>query len=80
MKYESIGDNGKTLPIEEYLRRIRPYLSNKINDLKTQGDWKNQLSMAINFMSSKDTNETRTMNSKSDDIEIMIVWNFFLKI
>ena len=73
MKYESIGDNGKTLSIEEYLRRIRPYLSNKINDLKTQGDWKNQLSMAINFMSSKDTNETRTMNSKSDDIEIMIV-------
>ena len=71
MKYESIGDNGKTLSIEEYLRRIRPYLSNKINDLKTQGDWKNQLSMAINFMSSKDTNETRT--SKSDDIEIMIV-------
>ena len=71
MKYESIGDNGKTLSIEEDLRRIRPYLSNKINDLKTQGDWKNQLSMAINFMSSKDTNETRT--SKSDDIEIMIV-------
>ena len=71
MKYESIGDNGKTLSIEEYLRRIRPYLSNKINDLKTQGDWKNRLSMAINFMSSKDTNETRT--SKSDDIEIMIV-------
>ena len=71
MKYESIGDNGKTLSIEEYLRRVRPYLSNKINDLKTQGDWKNQLSMAINFMSSKDTNETRT--SKSDDIEIMIV-------
>ena len=73
MKYESIGDNGKTLSIEEDLRRIRPYLSNKINDLKAQGDWKNQLSMAINFMSSKDTNETRTMNSKSDDIEIMIV-------
>ena len=71
MKYESIGDNGKTLSIEEDLRRIRPYLSNKINDLKTQGDWKNRLSMAINFMSSKDTNETRT--SKSDDIEIMIV-------
>ena len=71
MKYESIGDNGKTLSIEEYLRRIRPYLSNKINDLKTQSDWKNRLSMAINFMSSKDTNETRT--SKSDDIEIMIV-------
>ena len=71
MKYESIGDNGKTLSIEEYLRRVRPYLSNKINDLKTQGDWKNRLSMAINFMSSKDTNETRA--SKSDDIEIMIV-------
>ena len=27
---------------------------------------------SINFFSSKDSNETRTMHSKSDDIEIMI--------
>ena len=28
--------------------------------------------MAINFISSKDSDETRTMHSKSDNIEIMI--------
>ena len=31
-----------------------------------------QLTMAINFISSKDSNETRTMHTKSDNIEIMI--------
>ena len=29
----------KTLPIEEYLEKIRPCLSNMINNLKTQGEW-----------------------------------------
>ena len=28
--------------------------------------------MEINFISSKDSNETRTMHTKSDNIEIMI--------
>ena len=32
----------------------------------------NSISRAINFLSSKDTNETRTMHSKSDNVEIMI--------
>ena len=40
IKYESNGDKDKTLPIEEYLNEIRPYLSNIINNLKTQGQWK----------------------------------------
>ena len=43
-----------------------------INDVETQGDWKIQLTMAINFISSKDSKETCTMYSKSDNIEIMI--------
>ena len=30
--------------------------------------------MAINFISSKDSEETRTMHSKSDNIEIMIYY------
>ena len=37
-----------------------------------EGEWKTHLTIAINFMSSKDSNEMRTMHSKSDKIEISI--------
>ena len=46
-------------------------MTNVINDHKTQGEWKIQLTTAINFNSSKDSNETRTMQSKGNNIEIM---------
>ena len=51
---------------------IRPYLIDIINDHKTQGEWKIQLTIAINLISSKDSDETRIMRSKSDYIEIMM--------
>ena len=52
---------------------IRPYLSNIINDHKTQGERKIQLTMAINFISSKeDSDEVCTVHTKSDNIEIMM--------
>ena len=51
---------------------IRQYLSDIINDHKPQGEWKIQLTKEINFISSKDSNETCTMHSQSDNIEIMI--------
>ena len=68
---------------------IRPYLSNIINDHKTQGEWgihssntiikhktqgewKTHLTMEINFISSKEgSDETRTMHTKTNNIEIM---------
>ena len=50
---------------------IRPYLSDIINDHKTQGEWKTHLTLAINIISSKDSDETRIMHSESDNIEIM---------
>ena len=43
-----------------------------INDLKALGEWKIQLLMVTNFMSFKDTNETRILHKKCDNIEIMI--------
>ena len=44
-----------------------------MNDHKTQGGWKIQLTAAINFLSSKlDSDETRIMHAKSDNIEIMM--------
>ena len=51
---------------------IKPYLSDMINDHKTQSDWKIQLTMQINFISSKDSEETCTMHTKSHNIEIMM--------
>ena len=47
--------------MKEYLDMIRPNLSDIINDHKTQGEWKIHLIIAINFISSKDSNETHTM-------------------
>ena len=57
---------------EEYLHMIRPYLSDMIIDYKTQGEWKIQLTMSINFISSIDSDETRNLHSKSINIEIIL--------
>ena len=43
-----------------------------IDSHRTQGEWKVQLTMAINFFSSKDSEEIRTMHIKSDNIEVLI--------
>ena len=40
------------------------YLNDIRNDHKTHGEWKIQLKMPINFISSKDSDETRTMRKK----------------
>ena len=74
IEYESKVDKDKILSIKEYLDIIKPYLSNIINnhktqgkwkvysgntviDYKTQGEWKIQLTMPINSISSKDSEE-----------------------
>ena len=48
---------------------IKPYLSNIINNHKKR---KMQLTMPINFISSKYLEETCTMHTKSDNIKIMM--------
>ena len=60
------------LLIKDYVDMIRLYLSDIINDHKTQGQWKIQLTMTINFISSNHSDETRTMHIKSDNTEIII--------
>ena len=89
IQYESKAGKGKNLSIKRYLNMVRPYLSDIINDPKTQGkwrihsgnkivehkvqnEWKIQLIMTINSISSKDSDETRTMHTKSNNAEIMI--------
>ena len=89
IQYESKRNRGKILTPSEYLDMIRPYLSDMINDhktqfeqriysgntiteLKTKIEWKIQLTRTINFISSKDSDETRTMHAKSNNVEIMM--------
>ena len=72
MEYESKGDKRRNLLPKEYFDIIRPYLSDMINDHKTQSKWKIQLTMQISFISSKNFKETHTMHTKSHNIEIMM--------
>ena len=43
-----------------------------INDKRKRGEWKIQLIMKINFISSKNFNDTRDVHSKSDNVEFMM--------
>ena len=70
-QYESKGD--KILTVKEYLTLIEPYLADMINDYKSKGEWKIQLTSEINFTSLKpDSDEKCIMYTKSDKVEIMI--------
>ena len=57
---------------KKYLYKIRPFLKDIINDLKTPDIWKIQLTIAINFISSKNNDEEHVIHSKNDNIKIMI--------
>ena len=86
IEYESKGDKDKNLLPQEYLNMIRPYLRDMINNHKAplkvslgkifdnnlHAEWKIQLTMQINFVSSLDPGEIRTIDSKSKIIEILM--------
>ena len=71
IEYERSGDENKTLSVKEYLDEIKLYLKDIINNLQKSVTWKIQSTAAINFISSKDTDEERVMHSKNGNIEIM---------
>ena len=75
IEYKSNCDRNKTLSIEEYHNKIRLFLNCIINDLQKSDLWKIQLTIAINFVSSKENGEDLVMHSKSDNIEFMIYDN-----
>ena len=65
------------MSIRQYLYKIILYLHDMVNDhtatkLKNNKswEWKIQLYMCVNFISSKDTGETRTIYVLSDNKEI----------
>ena len=74
--YESRGDKDKKLSVKQYLYKIMPYLSDLINDHKTNennsNEWKIQINMHVNFVSSNDTGEIRTIFVWSDNEEIRL--------
>ena len=54
--------------------KSKVHSGNKVIDYKTPGEWKTQLTMKINFVSSKnDSHEIRTMRTKSDNVHILMV-------
>ena len=65
IEYESNGDRNKILWIEEYLNKINPYLRDITVDLQESDTLKIKLTIAIEFISSKDAEEMRLMHSKS---------------
>ena len=50
---------------------VRYHSGNKSWLEETSSEWKIQLTRTINFISSKDSDETRTMHTKSNNVEIM---------
>ena len=67
--YESRGNKDKKLSVKLCLYMIMPYLNDLINDHKTS-EWKIQINMHVNFISSNDTGEIRTIFVLSDNKEI----------
>ena len=74
--YESLGDKDKKLSVTQYLNMIKPYLSDLINDQKAvennSNEWKIQINMHVNFVSSNDTGEIHTIFVWSDNEEIRL--------
>ena len=50
---------------------MKPYLKDMIDDYKSKGEWKIQITMRIIFISFIDKNVTQVMHTKSDNVEIM---------
>ena len=55
-------------------KKLRVHSGNELIDYETYqcGEWKMQLIMLINLISSKDSDETHNMHTKTNNIEIMM--------
>ena len=63
-------DKKRDLSLDGDLNNIKPYVRNIITDLQNSDTWKIQLKIAVNFISSKDSEEERIMHSRSDNIQL----------
>ena len=62
IKYESSDDRNKNLSVKEYLHKINSYLRDITINLQKFDTWKIQLTIAINFIYSKDVDVERVMH------------------
>ena len=87
--YENRGDKDKKLSVKQYLYMIMPNLSDLINEQKNNRDgtneWKIQLNMGVNFISSNDTGEIQTfmrivimkrLDQVMKQLKLLIIFNF----
>ena len=72
IEYESKGERNKTLSLEVYLNKIRPYLKDIKDNLRKSERWKSQLTIENYSISSADNNEECVIHSKSYNREVMI--------
>ena len=63
---ESNGDKNKNLSLDEYLSNIK---REEYNNLQNSDAWKIELTIAINFFSSKDGKKERVMDLNSSNIK-----------
>ena len=66
------GIKKKRLSVKQYLNKIISHIYDLINDHKVaRRIWKIQISIHVNFISSKDTGKTRTIYVWSDNVSII---------
>ena len=65
--YVEYGDSDLSLNV--YLNKIKPYFRDLTIDLQNSDTWKIQLTIAINFIYSKDTEEKRVIHSMNVNIK-----------
>ena len=74
--YQSRGDKDKKISVRQYFDMIKPYWSDLINENKAiknnSNEWKLQINMHVNFVSSNDNGENRTIFVWSDHEEIRL--------
>ena len=70
--YKSRGYKEKSLSVKQYLNKITAHLYDSINDYRiARRVWKIQISMRVNFISSKGTGQTRTIYVQSNNVKII---------
>ena len=69
IEYESNGDRNRNLSLDEYFSKIEPYLRYITIDLQNSDTWKIQVTIAINFISSRNAEEECVMHSNSKNIK-----------
>ena len=72
IEYQSNCHRNRNLSLKEYINKIKPYLRDIVIDLQEFDTWKIQLAIATNFISSKDAEEERVMDSKREYIELAL--------